>query len=139
VAIEQVHPKGVEFKQITDGLSNTLLASEVLQGRDADLRGLSWWGAAAGFEAFTEPNSLTPDRMQNADSCKSPPTFPNPPCLAQGAGNVMFATARSNHPGGVVFGLCDASVQYAADGVDLAVWRALSTIAGDEPAGSLGM
>lgn len=139
VAVEQVHPKGVEFKQITDGLSNTLLASEVLQGREADLRGLSWWGAAAGFETFTEPNSTTPDRMQNADSCKSPPTFPNPPCLAQGSGNVMFATARSNHPGGVVVGLCDASVQYAVDGVDLAVWRALSTIAGDEPTGSLGM
>lgn len=137
--VEQVHPKGTEFKQITDGLSNTLLASELLQGRDGDLRGLAWWGAAAGFETFTEPNSLTPDRAQNGDSCKSSPDYPNPPCLAQTGEAVMFNTARSNHPGGVVVGLCDASVQYASDGVDLAVWRALSTMAGDESSASLGM
>ncbi|BBO31237.1 DUF1559 domain-containing protein [Lacipirellula parvula] len=131
-----LHPIGVKFKEITDGLSNTLLASETLQGRDGDLRGLSWWGWAAGFEAYNTPNTTAPDYIQRADYCFAPPQYQNPPCQAQ-TGNTsvrlyMSAAARSGHPGGVVAGLCDASVQYVSDGVDLAVWRAVSTIAGDE-------
>ena len=133
------HPVGVQFKEITDGLSNTLVAAEVIQGRNDDLRGFAWWGGGSSFETFNTPNTTANDITQQADSCKSPPEYQNPPCSAPTAGHVMSFAARSNHPGGVVVGLCDASVQYASDGVDLAVWRALSTIAGDEPSASLGM
>lgn len=131
------HPKGVEFKEITDGLSNTLLASEVLQGRNEDLRGFTWWGGGASFEAFNTPNTTAVDYSQQKESCIA--DLPNPPCSGPVPGHTMGFAARSNHPGGVVVGLCDASVQYASDSVDLAVWRALSTIAGDEPTASLGM
>ena len=51
----------VGFNAITDGLSNTMLLSEVVVGQGQDLRGFSWWGDAATFEAFSTPNSSFPD------------------------------------------------------------------------------
>ncbi|MBI2823222.1 MAG: DUF1559 domain-containing protein [Planctomycetia bacterium] len=44
---------------------------------------------------------------------------------------------RSNHSGGVNLLLCDGSARFAIDSVDLAVWRAVSTCAGDEPGDGL--
>jgi prepilin-type N-terminal cleavage/methylation domain-containing protein/prepilin-type processing-associated H-X9-DG protein len=42
-------------------------------------------------------------------------------------------TARSYHPGQVNAAMMDGSVRVVADGVDLAIWRAAGTRAGDEP------
>ena len=50
----------VGFAAFKDGLSTTLLASEVVVGQGRDLRGFSWWGDAAGFETFLAPNSSFP-------------------------------------------------------------------------------
>jgi prepilin-type N-terminal cleavage/methylation domain-containing protein/prepilin-type processing-associated H-X9-DG protein len=41
---------------------------------------------------------------------------------------------RSDHPGGCNFLLADSSVQFLAEGIDMAPYRARSTIAGDEVA-----
>ncbi len=117
------------FKQITDGLSKTLMFSETLQGRDDDLRGFTWWGWSAGFETFSSPNASDPDYLQQASYCVS--TAVNPPCSGA-VGGVMRAAARSNHPGGVNVAMCDASVQFVVDDVDLATWRAASTSRGEE-------
>lgn len=126
-----------KFKEITDGLSNTLLAAEVVQGRDGDYRGLTWWGWSAGFETRGTPNTTDLDTIQNADGCK--PTFNNPPCNAPTtASSYFWAAARSHHPGGVSVGMCDASVQYVSDSVDLEIWRAASSIAGEEVFSSFG-
>lgn len=43
--------------------------------------------------------------------------------------------ARSYHPGGVTVLVCDGSVHFVADTIELAVWRGLSTRAGGEQAG----
>jgi prepilin-type processing-associated H-X9-DG protein len=122
-------PRQWKFKEIADGLSKTLLISETVQGVDGDLRGLTWWGWSAAFETFSTPNSSDPDRMQQATYCK--PYEPNPPCSAATAGNVR-AAARSRHPGGVNAIMCDGSVQYVVDDVDLATWRAGSSTGGEE-------
>jgi hypothetical protein len=47
----------------------------------------------------------------------------------------IMTTAQSSHPGGVVLGMCDASVRFVADGVDLAVWRGVGSRDGGEVAG----
>ena len=47
------------------------------------------------------------------------------------SGNVS-RLARSRHPGGVNAVMCDGSVQYVVDDVDLTVWRAASTTHGEE-------
>jgi prepilin-type N-terminal cleavage/methylation domain-containing protein/prepilin-type processing-associated H-X9-DG protein len=44
----------------------------------------------------------------------------------------QHVAARSNHAGGVNASRCDGSVKFYPDGVDLIVWRALTSAAGDE-------
>jgi prepilin-type processing-associated H-X9-DG protein len=136
------------FKEITDGLSNTLLASETVQGQEVvdpvnpapnarDLRGFTWWGWSAGFETRNGPNTSAADTMQRLADCSN--VLPNPPCDSPSSpASYHWAAARSRHPGGVNAAMCDASVQFVTDGVDLAAWRAASTMQAEEAYGSLG-
>jgi prepilin-type N-terminal cleavage/methylation domain-containing protein len=140
----------VRLGQITDGLSKTLMWSEAIRGngittqsskpidrkrqhisfggkgpvddstcqsptRWAGSRGSAWiWGREfnTAFNTHQKPNSI------NAD------------CARSGAG---FYTARSLHLGGVNVGLCDGSINFLTDSIDLNVWQALSTRNGAEP------
>jgi prepilin-type N-terminal cleavage/methylation domain-containing protein len=127
-----VKPLQTKFRQITDGLSRTLMMSEVIQGRGQDLRGFSWWGYAAGFLTYLPPNSGQPDVMQSASYCDAV-NFGNPPCIGpHSPSRPMTNAARSRHPGGVNASHCDASVRFVSNDVSLAVWRALSTTQGEE-------
>jgi prepilin-type N-terminal cleavage/methylation domain-containing protein/prepilin-type processing-associated H-X9-DG protein len=47
----------------------------------------------------------------------------------------IATSARSEHPGGVNMSLCDGSVRFVAETVNLQVWRALGTRAGGEVLG----
>jgi prepilin-type N-terminal cleavage/methylation domain-containing protein len=118
------------FRDITDGLSNTLLASEVVVGQGFDLRGFSWWGDAAGFETYMTPNSLLPDVMVESDYCLD--KSPNPPCIASSPALTDTYAARSRHPGGVGVVLGDGSVRFVKNTIQTNVWRALSTTRGGE-------
>lgn len=40
--------------------------------------------------------------------------------------------SRSRHPGGVNVVMCDSSAHFVNDDVDILVWRAMSTMAGNE-------
>lgn len=114
------------FKQITDGLSNTMLASETVQGQNGDNRGLTWWGFSAGFETLSGPNTADYDYMQQLGDCKN--ELPNPPCRPQGGPNLQRAAARSRHPGGVNVVMCDGSVHFKTDEIDLMTWRSASSM-----------
>ena len=99
----------VNFREITDGLAGTMLASEVVVGQGADLRGFSWWGDAAGFETYYGPNSQSPDVLAAADYCSN--LAPNPPCTAWSPAMTDVYAARSRHPGGVLVALADGSTR----------------------------
>ncbi|SIO40836.1 prepilin-type N-terminal cleavage/methylation domain-containing protein/prepilin-type processing-associated H-X9-DG domain-containing protein [Singulisphaera sp. GP187] len=129
----------VRLSSITDGLSNTMLASEVIQGQGTggqynakfDLRGFAWWYGGATFETWLAPNSTLPDQMESGSYCVYP--YPNnPPCIA--APSVLYITnaARSRHPGGVNTVMSDGSVKFVKNTINLATWRALSTTQGGE-------
>ena len=54
---------------VIDGMSKTLMLSEVIQGSDTDLRGYTWWAFAGGFQTKADgidlpPNSSAPDLLQ---------------------------------------------------------------------------
>jgi prepilin-type N-terminal cleavage/methylation domain-containing protein/prepilin-type processing-associated H-X9-DG protein len=129
------HNLYTKFGKITDGLSKTMMVSETVQGQGGDgdktdLRGLIWWGWAAGFESYgTTPNGSDGDKMQQDYDCIS--MDPNPPCEVA-RGPLFYNNARSRHKGGVNVVMCDASVQFVVDDVDLTIWRAASTTKGDE-------
>lgn len=129
--------KVTKFAQITDGLSNTLLFSESVQGRSGesfDLRGFSWWGWAAGFETSLLPNTASPDRMQNFGYCNLQDAT-NPPCVGHSFPfNVMRLAARSRHQGGVHVAMCDGASKFVVDEVDQVAWAAAGSTQGDEVA-----
>ena len=120
----------VRFKDLVDGLSKTIMASETIVGinktspAQSDQRGFTWWGPAAVFHGFYQPNTTQPDAFQFASDCNTSPDR-NLPCIAP-VGDVQLA-ARSRHPGGVAVGMCDGSIRFMAESIDLDSWRALTT------------
>ena len=121
----------IRLSAITDGLSNTMITSEVIVGQGFDLRGFSWWFEGAAFEGYLGPNSSSPDMMQSQGYCNYP-FQGNPPCAEAPSILSITNAARSRHPGGVNVGMADGSVRYVKDSVNLLSWRALSTTRGSE-------
>ena len=122
---------GVRLTDIPDGTSNTLLVSEVVQGQGMDVRGFTWDGVYAGFEAWLGPNSPQADIVGSGGFCQYPFAH-NPPCVL---GPADVYAARSRHPGGVQVALCDGSARFVKDKIARDIWRALSTSRGGEPLG----
>ena len=129
---------GTREVEIRDGASNTLAVSEVL-GYDSiyDARG-TWILNSMGSTVFTAkygPNSEVNDIIpycyeRSDDSVGIPDSDPLKCTEHQSSGNVS-ASARSRHPDGVNVVMCDGSVHFFNDYIELGVWQALSTRAGD--------
>lgn len=122
------------LEELFDGTSNTLMASEIIQGignaSSWDLRGLAFWGYGAGFSTIILPNADLPDRMQSTSYFVNEP--PNPPATLFDTDHPIMLGARSKHPGGVNVCFCDGSTRFISENIAVAVWRALSTARGDE-------
>jgi prepilin-type N-terminal cleavage/methylation domain-containing protein len=143
----------VRFGDIPDGTSNTAAFSESIMGLGEDTTGLvpkdklrqtieladgtvtteaacvptgtTFWSGQRGakwinghfadtlYNHFYAPNSETPD-------CNN------------GFHNHALTAARSQHAGGVHLALCDGSVRFAADAIDIDVWRGLATRDGQD-------
>jgi prepilin-type N-terminal cleavage/methylation domain-containing protein/prepilin-type processing-associated H-X9-DG protein len=133
----------VRITDISDGTSNTLLASEILLGPDAgatdtyvagDRRGRIW-NSQMGEQLFS---TLYPPNTSNADyafGCNQ--SYPAAPCVAIGAIAVGSATsynhsARSKHANGVNALLGDGSVRFVSSAVDAGVWQDCGTRNGGE-------
>jgi prepilin-type N-terminal cleavage/methylation domain-containing protein/prepilin-type processing-associated H-X9-DG protein len=146
----------VRLTDITDGTSNTAAWSEHLKGdfsnavstdtgdtyepgiypntaddamaycanvniNDLSKQGYSNVGAPwlEGYHSTTIYFHVGPP---NSRSCMYPP-------------GRIATTANSNHTAGVNVALCDGSVRFVANGVNLATWRALGSISGGEVVG----
>jgi len=118
------------FRNITDGLSNTLLLSETLKAtsrRDNDWRGdIHNDDGVFRFHTITTPNSSAPDIVGWA--------IPNPndrlaPVTTSGA---QYNTARSRHLGGVNVSMCDGSTRFVANSINLDAWQAMGSMDGGE-------
>lgn len=117
-----------------DGTSNTMMVSELIQGKGRDLRGFTWWGGATGFTTYIRPNSLQPDIMLYEEYCDF--TVSNPPCTGPWTETLpMMQAARSLHVAGVHVALCDGSTRFVTNSISLETWRALSTTNGSEVLG----
>ena len=126
-------PRETKFRQITDGLVNTLMMSETikaLSSEDNDWRGyiLNDVGVFR-FQTINTPNSSAPDVM--AAGWFQETGDPLMPAVA-GTWQNQQAAARSRHPGGVNAMHCDGSVTFYGDEVSLAVWQGLGTMNGAE-------
>ncbi len=120
----------IKLQSITDGLSNTMLMSEVRQAVDDghfDFRGdiMNDDVGCAQYMTINTPNAGV-DRQVCLRDRKKPS-----PCLHNYSGS-NIVSARSYHPGGVQVLYCDGSVHFIPDSISLPVWRALGSIAGGE-------
>jgi prepilin-type processing-associated H-X9-DG protein len=132
--------KSSHIGDITDGTSNTLLMAEIITvGSTGDNWGgpLSDFSTSLGgqtFEAWLTPNSPIFDDV--ARVCPPKNALNGiPGCNLIGdndkTGDQSLCT-RSKHPGGVNAALCDGSVHFFSNSINLAIWRALSTSRGGE-------
>jgi prepilin-type N-terminal cleavage/methylation domain-containing protein/prepilin-type processing-associated H-X9-DG protein len=138
---------GTKFQQITDGSSNTLMLSEVV-AVDSSTDGRGGWAlqsmGSSNFSAKWEPNAqgtgIDPETQQTASKSDSIamcdriniPEGDPLRCVMNRANDDVWAAARSRHAGGVNAAMCDASVRFVTDGIDLRTWRALATREGGE-------
>lgn len=145
----------IAMREITDGTSQTLLFLEMLQAPTAgppdseiDRRARLWIPVSGTVQISTllSPNSQKCAGTNQPDprvgcgpdfaACIDRPEM-GLPCTRNNNANQFTLASRSHHPGGVAVAMCDASVKFVVDGVDMRTWRAVATRAGDELAGEL--
>ncbi len=128
----------VPFKKtlpgISDGTSNTLMLSEVrfpVADNYADIRGdVLNDGGDHWFMAVNTPNSGIDHSSNACPASSTAPTYDvTMPCLLVGDN---YVSARSRHTGGVNVALCDGSVRFISNSIDLATWQGLSSANGGE-------
>jgi prepilin-type N-terminal cleavage/methylation domain-containing protein/prepilin-type processing-associated H-X9-DG protein len=119
---------------ITDGTSNTLCVSEIIQAPrgGSDIRGFTWWGGSAGFVTYQTPNNPAATDVMTGGAC-GPGSVPNFPCTTNSTTTLpRMQLVRSRHTQGVNAAMCDGSVRFFRNSINLATWRALGTAQGGE-------
>jgi|SRR5262245_2428913 len=118
------------FANIIDGLSNSLLVGEytnkkelTLNGTQASRRGTFW---AYTYASYNQGSITTESRILNNSyrNCESQP--------GQGQDNPCKRGFGSFHTGGMNFGMCDGSVRFVSNTIDINLLAAMATIAGGE-------
>jgi prepilin-type N-terminal cleavage/methylation domain-containing protein/prepilin-type processing-associated H-X9-DG protein len=121
---------GAKFAEITDGTSKTLMLMEMIQapsdaGQPVDRRARIWNATGGTFQVSTKltPNSKDDDVSVCADRPET-----GLPCSNGGRESSYSLASRSRHPGGVSAAMCDGSVRFVNESIDLPTWKAASSI-----------
>ena len=99
-----------------------------MQGKNSDLRGFTWWAPGAQFTTLLPPNSSSPDIV--TQNCVNLPAQ-NLPCVDNG-GAWNIQAARSRHANGVNVVMCDGSVRFVSQAINIGAWQAMGTTQGGE-------
>lgn len=122
-------PGVVKMTSITDGTSNTLMMSETLMAKspdDDDWRGdIQNDDGVFKFMTLTTPNSTSPDVVNWAVG----PPDPYMPYTTSGA---EYSAARSRHTGGVNVSMCDGSIRFMTNSINITAWSYMGTMNGGE-------
>jgi prepilin-type N-terminal cleavage/methylation domain-containing protein len=126
-------PVTKKFADFTDGLSNTMLMSEVIMATDfvKDERGdLTDDDRPSGkFMTVDTPNTGIDVATRSGAGYCDPALQTIAPCVQATYGK---SSARSKHAGGVNVGMSDGSIRFVSERISLAAWQAASTISGGE-------
>jgi hypothetical protein len=140
----------VRFRDVLDGLSNTVCFSESTlgpggtpsSGTKPDLEILELPGATVTTTASCSPGGGTWSGVRGAKWMNGhfgdtlynhfcPPNSSVSDC-GNASRNYALTAARSRHIGGVHALLCDGSVRFVSDNIFLSTWTGLATRAGSE-------
>ncbi len=147
-----VDDRPLSAADVTDGLSNTVMFSEVLAGEwpTSDARRIMWGTAITdGSDELDLFAQRCRDAPQNGDRRGShnrtwpsngvnynhilPPNSPSCYNGPRDRPRTAALTAASEHPAGVHSLLADGSVRFVGDSVDVDLWRSLASRNGGEP------
>jgi prepilin-type N-terminal cleavage/methylation domain-containing protein/prepilin-type processing-associated H-X9-DG protein len=123
-------PQTTRLRDFVDGISNTLLMSEVLMAPS----NYNWDGRGdflnddGNFVNFQFMTVNTPNGGIDVNQCVNS----GDPLLPCTTGSNRHGAARSRHLGGVNALLGDGSVRFVGNSVDLATWRGLGSMNGNE-------
>ncbi len=126
---------GARIAQIIDGTSNTLAMMEMVATPEinnaCDRRARIWNDDFSCYQitCHTTPNTTV------ADASACPGASPEYPCVSSSGITGGRMQSRSQHPTGVVALMCDASVHFVSNDIDLNVWQSASTMQGGEVLG----
>lgn len=132
--------KGIAFRRIIDGQSNTLMLGEIarngifldddLPDRDLGTTGDSWVkGCGIGGTDDPVTSGCTGSVPRHLAAVKSVNLAINSQVL--GSNDLAF---QSNHSGGAVFSLTDGSTTFITDDLDIVIYRSLASRSGGEVA-----
>jgi len=124
----------IRMASVKDGTANTVMGAEIITlpelAGHRDWRGRYYRAEhlSSIFSTYEPPNTTSADWCR---TCQAP-ALREAPCIANTDRQYLYA--RSFHPGGVQAVLADASVRFVPNTIDTAVWQALGTREGAEPA-----
>jgi prepilin-type N-terminal cleavage/methylation domain-containing protein/prepilin-type processing-associated H-X9-DG protein len=124
----------VRPRDVTDGLSKTLLGSEILVVPDEpsknDLRGRYFnnWDGNCLFSTFYTPNPMDVAEKDVLNYCID---YPTAPCNQTSSASLVLS-ARSAHSGGVNAVWADGSVNFVANEIAKSIYQAFGTRGGGE-------
>jgi hypothetical protein len=126
------------FADISDGLSNTLLMSEVIMAFQDE-----YWDCRGDFHNDDDGSFFSTANTPNSgvDACCICSSYPvvkyPPPCVYTGARfsnntNASAVSARSRHATGAQAALADGSVRFVSNSINLGTWRAAGSSQGGD-------
>jgi prepilin-type N-terminal cleavage/methylation domain-containing protein/prepilin-type processing-associated H-X9-DG protein len=131
--------RAISRKQITDGLSKTMMVAEVAgRGVNPTATTPALRGVWAGGQNTAHLPSETPDLQGNLQPWINPdPTVGNPPASASAVwSNAANVSMYSGHKGGAHFLMCDGSAHFLSEGVAIEIVLALASRDGGETIGA---
>ncbi len=125
----------IRITDITDGTSNTALASELRKvAGPNDWRGVMYYPEGSIYQHNRTPNTAIPDNFRTG-FCTSTTEVPCIGTYTTAFNRSVILSVRSTHTGGVNLVLCDGSVRFATNSISQATWQAVGTISQGEVLG----
>ena len=114
------------MSDFTDGTSNTVLVSELLNVPGNDFRGVMHYPEGPLYQHDNSPNTSVPDQFRTS-LCVSIPRAPCVGTYTAWNNRQILIAARSQHVGGIHSVMGDGVVRLFSDNTNLTVWRSVST------------
>jgi prepilin-type N-terminal cleavage/methylation domain-containing protein len=121
-----VPERSANFKDCTDGLSNTAFLGEIITPEQENIwssLGRTQVSMGAGYTTFLTPNASANDRTNRCHTQLAGALGAKCTQHADWDWGANVVALRSQHPGGAMMALTDASVRFVPNTIDVNTWR----------------